>query len=153
APRVLRAAQDLNFVSLEHVDHPFPRRRATLRRPNPVRLPTGGQNFRKRTGQNFRSPQSCAISDERFWRASRAFDTPRCRLLYRRWLSDGDTAFELISSPAIAEALQRGTGRIESQVLRPSYRHLIPLVAPASSSVGGEQRATCPARPQPILAE
>ena len=62
APRVLRAAQDLNLVSLEHVDHPFPRRKLNLRRfSDPAGLPVGGQNFRKGLGQNFRNPQSQAL--------------------------------------------------------------------------------------------
>jgi hypothetical protein len=57
-PRVIRATQDLNLVSLEHVDHPFPRRKPNLRRfSDPVGLPAGGQNFRKGSGQNFRNPQ------------------------------------------------------------------------------------------------
>ena len=57
APRVLRPAQNLNLVSLEHVDHPFPRRKPNFRRlSDPVGLPAGGQNFRKGLGQNFRNP-------------------------------------------------------------------------------------------------
>jgi len=47
-------------------------------------------------------------------------------MLYHRWLTDGDAVFELISSPAIADALARGTARIESQVLLASYDHLSP---------------------------
>jgi hypothetical protein len=54
---VLRAAQDLNLVSLEHVDHPFPRRKLNSRRfSDPVGLPAGGQNFRKGPGQDYRNP-------------------------------------------------------------------------------------------------
>jgi hypothetical protein len=57
-PRVAGPSQDLNLVSLEHLDHPFPRRRLNLRRlSGPVGLPGGGQNFRKGGGQNFRNPQ------------------------------------------------------------------------------------------------
>jgi hypothetical protein len=58
-----------------------------------------------------------------FWR-QRAFDTPRFRQLYRRWLTDGDSVFEAVSSPAIAETLERGTGRIEAHVIVLWYRHL-----------------------------
>jgi hypothetical protein len=65
-------------------------------------------------------------TDERFWQAHRAFATPRCQMLYRRWLTDGDTVFELVSSTALADALRRGTARIESQVLLVSYDHLSP---------------------------
>ena len=94
-------------------------------------------------------PRARGHSDERFWLAGSAFDTPRFRLLYRRWLTDGDAVFDLISSPAIAEALERGTGRIESHVSLSSHRHLTPLVAPASSLAGVEEGERTPARPQP----
>ena len=58
-PRVPRPPKHLNLVSLEHLDHPFPRRRRNLRRlSGPVGLPAGGQNFRKGGGQNFRNPQA-----------------------------------------------------------------------------------------------
>jgi hypothetical protein len=96
-----------------------------------------------------------SLSDlEHSWTAREAFDTPRCRVLYRRWLADGDTALEIVSSPAIAEALARGTGRIESQVLEVPYRHLSPLLKHVhSSSKGveeGEQRGEpTSAHPQP----
>jgi len=90
-----------------------------------------------------------AEADERFWRAHRAFATPRYELLYRRWLTDGDSVFDLVSSTAIADALDRGMGRIESQILPFSYRHLAPLVALHSSSEGVEEGERTPARPQP----
>jgi hypothetical protein len=96
-----------------------------------------------------------SLSDlEHFWTAREAFDTPRCRVLYRRWLADSDTALDVVSSPAIAEALARGTGRIESQVLEVPYRHLSPLVNHVrSSSTGveeGEERGEpTSARSQP----
>jgi len=40
-------------VSLEHVDHPFPRWRWSLQRSLPRK---GDQNFRKRRDQNLRNP-------------------------------------------------------------------------------------------------
>jgi hypothetical protein len=90
------------------------------------------------------------VSDERFWMAQRAFSTPQCRLLYRRWLSDGDTAFDVVSSPVITDALARGTGRIESHVLLLSYKHLAPLVSSVRSPWQGVEEAdTASARPQP----
>ena len=88
-------------------------------------------------------------SDERFHRAQRAFATPRYEFLYRRWLTDGDSVFDLVSSTAIADALDRGTGRIESQVLPFSYRHLAPLVALHSSGEGVEEGERTSARSQP----
>jgi hypothetical protein len=89
-------------------------------------------------------------SDARFWRAHRAFNTPRCQMLYRRWLTDGDTVFELVSSTAFADAFARGTARIESHVLLASYDHLSPLVnCVGSSPKGVEEGATAPTQPQP----
>jgi hypothetical protein len=91
-------------------------------------------------------------SDARFWRAHRAFATPRCQTLYRRWLTDGETVFELISSRAIADALARGTARLESHVLLYSYDHLSPLASLVRSSPQGvEEGATVctPSQPPP----
>lgn len=89
-------------------------------------------------------------SDARFWQAHRAFATPRCQMLYRRWLTDGDAVFELISSRAIADALTRGTARIESHVLLCSYDHLSPLASLVrSSSKGVEEGATASTPSQP----
>lgn len=88
-------------------------------------------------------------SDIRFARARCAFGTARYELLYRRWLTDGDAVFSLFSSPIIGSAIERGTGRIESQILPFSYRHLAPLVASSSSPEGVEEGEQGPARPQP----
>jgi len=49
--------------------------------------------------------------------------------MYHRWLKHGNAVFAGRSSPAIAEALNSGRGRVESVVLPHSYRHLAPLVA------------------------
>jgi hypothetical protein len=65
-------------------------------------------------------------------------------MLYRRWLTDGDTVFELASSSAIEEALARGTARIDSHVLLCSYDHLSPLVSPVRSSARGSRRGIHP---------
>jgi hypothetical protein len=88
-------------------------------------------------------------ADQRFARAHRTFATPRYELLYRRWVTGGDGVFELVSSTTIAEALERGTGRIESQVLPFSYAHLTPLVAGPSSGEGVEEGERTTAQPQP----
>jgi hypothetical protein len=89
-------------------------------------------------------------SDGRFRQAHRAFATARCQMLYRRWLTDGDTVFELLASQAIADALNRGTARIESDVLLCSYEHLSPLATLVRSSPKGvEEGDTASARPQP----
>ena len=60
-------------------------------------------------------------------RAAQVFNTSRFTLLYRRWLKQGDAAFEAISSPVFAEALASGVGRVECLVLPHTYRHLSPL--------------------------
>lgn len=58
--------------------------------------------------------------------------------------------FDIVSSPAITEALERGTGRIEAHVLLLSYRHLSPLAnLVRSRSKGVEKGDTYLARPQP----
>ncbi len=55
------------------------------------------------------------------------FGTPRFTAMYQRWLKHGNAVFEGPSSPAIAEALNTGRGRVEAVVLRHVYRHLSPL--------------------------
>ena len=60
-------------------------------------------------------------------RAAKVFNTPRFTLLYRRWLKEGDAVFPAVSSPVFAEALARGSGRVECLVLSRTYRHLSPL--------------------------
>jgi len=57
------------------------------------------------------------------------FGTPRFTAMYQRWLKHGNAVFEGPSSPAIADALNTGRGRVESVLLRHVYRHLSPLVA------------------------
>jgi hypothetical protein len=73
-------------------------------------------------------------SDARFRRIQQAIDAPRYRVLYSRWLKDGETALNVVQSGAIAEKLERGTGRLEYVVLPHSYRHLAPLMRPSSTS-------------------
>lgn len=92
-------------------------------------------------------------SDPRFRRAQHAFATPRFRVLYRRWLANGEAAFEVASSPVIADALARGSARIECRPM-PSYRHLSPLVSVSRSDAEGVEEGAAEgdaalARPQP----
>jgi hypothetical protein len=88
--------------------------------------------------------------DERFWQAQKAFSTPHCRVLYQRWLIDGDDAFDSVSSTAIEDALTSGNGRIESVVLPFSYRHLSPLGnLERSATMRVEEGDKASARPQP----
>jgi hypothetical protein len=100
--------------------------------------------------RNIPNLRALSFEDEEFWRDQAAFSAPRFQQLYRRWRTDGDSVFEAISSPAIAEALERGTGRIESHVLLLSYRHLSPLASLVRSPAKGvEEGDRSPARPQP----
>jgi hypothetical protein len=100
------------------------------------------------------NPRALSFEDPEFWEHQAAFASPRFQQLYRRWLTDGDTVFEALASSAIAEALERGTGRIESHVLLLSYRHLAPLVSLfRSCRKGVEGGETTPAPSQPRRSE
>jgi hypothetical protein len=61
------------------------------------------------------------------------FAAARFTAMYHRWLKHRDAVFAGPSSPAIAEALNSGRGRVESVVLPHLYRHLAPLVADTPS--------------------
>jgi hypothetical protein len=103
--------------------------------------------------RNTANRRAMSFEDEEFWRDHAAFGAPRYRQLYRRWLTDGDTVFETLSSPAIAEALERGTGRIEAHVLMLSYRHLSPLANLVRPHTQGVERGDISStRPQPPAA-
>ena len=97
------------------------------------------------------NPRALTFEDDEFWSAQAAFGSPRFRQLYRRWVTDGDNVFESLSSPAIAEALERGAGRIESRVLLRSHGHLSPFVSRFRRSrrgVEGGDIATAPSQPR-----
>ena len=69
--------------------------------------------------------------DQRFDLAGRSFRAPRFRALYRTWLERGDRVIESTISPTLAEALERGTGRLESVRLPHRYGYLLSLVGTA----------------------
>jgi len=99
------------------------------------------------------SPRALSFEDEEFWHDQAAFAAPRYKQLYRRWLTDGDSGFEGLSSGAIAEALERGTGRIEAHVLQLSVRHLSPLAHLVRPHLKGVERGDISStRPQPLPA-
>jgi hypothetical protein len=56
--------------------------------------------------------------------ANRRFRHPRFRALYRAWCLQGDAALYVARSSVIADAIARGTGRLECRVLPHSYGHL-----------------------------
>jgi len=101
-----------------------------------------------------RAIERSAIQDEESYHEAKfAFGAPRFEVLYRRWLSEGDRALEVVSSRVIAQAIERGTGRVESHVLPFSYRHLSPLVASSrGASQGAEEGDDGLSPPRPPLA-
>jgi hypothetical protein len=91
--------------------------------------------------------------DESYHEARFAFGAPRFEVLYRRWLSEGDMALNIVSSRVIAEAIGCGSGRVECHVLPFSYRHLSPLVASSGRAPqGAEKGDDAPSQPRPPLA-
>ena len=84
--------------------------------------------FRARR-QRFQAP--VAPTDQRFEHARRAFAAPRFRALYEAWSRVGEPALDAAHSPLLADAVARGTGRLETYLLRHRYLHLLPLVGTA----------------------
>jgi hypothetical protein len=97
--------------------------------------------------------ERAAVDDqERYDHAHYGFAATRFQVLYRRWLREGDTAFEAISSGALADAIKRGAGSVECHVLPFSYRHLSPLVGERRSTLkGAEKGEDTPAPSRPPL--
>jgi hypothetical protein len=83
-----------------------------------------------------------------FSRARRAFGASRFELLYRRWLTDGESALQVVASPAVGDAIKAGTGTIDSLVLPYGYQHLSLLVTdrvrPVTGAEEGEMAASSP---------
>jgi hypothetical protein len=77
---------------------------------------------------------------ERYDHAHYGFGATRFQVLYRRWLREGDVSLEAISSGAVAEAIERGAGRVECHGLPFSYRHLSPLVGSTPRESKGPRR-------------
>jgi hypothetical protein len=67
------------------------------------------------------------------------FPAARFRVLYRRWLTDGDAALEVASSHRIVEGLGK-TGQVNCIPLPVSYRHLSPLVSPDRAASRGVEK-------------
>ena len=99
-----------------------------------------------------RDGRSAKTSDDpdRFRRTQRAFAAKRWQLLFRRWLSDGDSVLNVLTSPAIGDALKRGDANFQIDVLPHSYRHLSPLASLVRARVRGVGNRERPlGRPQP----
>lgn len=71
------------------------------------------------------------LDEARYARARDAFGAPRYRVLYRSWLAHGPSALTEVVSPVLADAISRGTGRLETCQLSHPYLHLAPLVTTA----------------------
>jgi hypothetical protein len=85
--------------------------------------------------------EGASIADEqRFFEERFCFSAPRFQVLYKRWLSEGDSALRVVSSAATADAITSGSGRIETRVLPFSYRHLSLLVGKARRATKGAEK-------------
>ena len=67
-------------------------------------------------------------ADERYLIASKNFSAPKFGALYRQWLEDPANTLWIAGSNTIADALERGHGRVECVELSRQYLHLSPLV-------------------------
>ena len=67
-------------------------------------------------------------ADARYLDASSAYRTPRYRALYRQWLDEPRNTLWMAGSPIVADAIDRGHGRVECVELSRQYLHLSPLV-------------------------
>jgi hypothetical protein len=93
-----------------------------------LRSPTGGRTRRE---------------EDRFQRGQvQLMVTPRFRVLHRRWLADGEAAFDVPSSHAVVEHLGNCTGQEQCFLLPVPYRHLSPLVSLEHTSQGVETGVT-----------
>jgi hypothetical protein len=115
--------------------------------------------------QQLRGPRilETRADQDRFQRGQFSMLTnPRFRVLYERWLMDGDAAFSTVTSMQIVDRLASFDGQVSAVELPVSYRHLSPLVdrdrTPREGVEDGvEQGATdgevASARAQPPLAD
>jgi hypothetical protein len=145
----------------------------TLRVVFPSHLPWLGEQYQEHARQELTKPWpqlierlkwyfqqwrahtigAASIDDqERYDEEHFCFRATRYQVLYQRWLSEGDSALEAVSSTATADAIKSGAGRIETHVLPFSYRHLSPLVAATRPiKKGAEEGDNAPALPRPPL--
>ena len=103
--------------------------------------------------RDWRSARDLADAN-RFRRIERAFAGTRWRLLYRRWLADGDAVFDIATSPTIRDAFARGDGMIESEVLPPFLSPPFTTRQPRPCACPGvEEEDRAAGSPQPPSAE
>jgi hypothetical protein len=90
--------------------------------------------------------------DQEYQEARFAYGASRFQVLYRRWVKEGDAAFDVVFSTVLAGAIAAGAGRLECAVLPLSYRHLSPLVDGTHPLArGAEEVDDGSARPQPSV--
>jgi hypothetical protein len=87
--------------------------------------------FRERQRIIDRQGLGGSVDPVRFATLTRAFGSPRYRVLFRTWSRLGDDVLSGLASPALADAMARQTGQIESQILTRPYLHLSPVVGTA----------------------
>ena len=86
--------------------------------------------FRARRAQG--EARALAAGDvQRCAKAARRFARPRYQALYRSWCMLGDYVVDSAMSPVLPDAIERGTGRFECEVLARPYLHLSTLVGTA----------------------
>jgi hypothetical protein len=69
--------------------------------------------------------------DERFYQARDAFSAPRFKALYKAWKQGGEAAIASAGSRAISDAVEAGSGHVETLKLGHRYGHLSPLATVA----------------------
>jgi hypothetical protein len=143
----------------------------TLRIVFPSHLPWLGEQYQEHARQELAKPwpdlikrlkwyftqrraeslEDTLIDDqERYDEERFCFRATRYQVLYQRWLSEGDSALEVLSSGATADAIMRGAGLIECHVLPFAYRHLSPLVGstrPTPKGADDVDNTPAPSRP------
>ena len=67
-------------------------------------------------------------ANEQYLSTSKNFSAPKFGALYRQWLEDPANTLWMAGSNTIADALERGHGRVECVELSRQYLHLSPLV-------------------------
>lgn len=95
--------------------------------------------------------EGARLEDEETYYLSRAgFRAPRFQVLYKRWSREGNAALDYATSPAIADAIERGSGRVECVVLPHQYRHLSPVLSAARGArKGADEGEHTPPQPRP----
>jgi len=115
-PRKLwKARQAYQHAAREHL--------ATRLHPSLVKTLEWCFTERKRLAEPGAGPAS-----EGYSKVSGAFRTPHYRALYRQWLEEPANTLWIAGSPVVADAIDRGEGKVECIELSRQYLHLSPLV-------------------------